>query len=182
MENPSAQNEGGEDQPEPLRVESVSQVAPVEQEPPVPKDLSPKENKDAQLAPNPPQKAESRIIEQFFEQHWNNFISKFKIPAIIFVLILLSFAAWRVSKFGPAPESFQQLEDAHHLTKLIDSLRNDFHTGEDDDVIKVSIIWGVDGLSRKGVGRWDSANRGKIIWDTDFDMSSTQNQQRVLDI
>ena len=74
------------------------------------------------------------------------------------------------------------LPDSHWVTKLQKSLRNDYHTGEDDDTIQVSFVWGIDGISKKGVGTWESDNRGTNVYDDNFDMSSVANQQRILDI
>lgn len=124
----------------------------------------------------------SRWIEIFFQDYWNNFISKFKWIIIPIVLIWVGIAIWRVTEFRSATVALEMLPSDHYLRKLIDSLRNDYHTGGNDDTINISIIWGIDGVNRGGIDRWDADNRGKIIWDSNFDMSSTSAQQRILDI
>jgi len=109
-------------------------------------------------------------------------MNKAKIPIIIFVVIWTGIAIWRISEFEPAKEALQMLPDEHWLNKVQTSIRNDYHTGEDDNTIQVSFVWGIKGLSKKGVGSWDSADRGTVVYDDDFDISSTTNQQRILDI
>ena len=109
-------------------------------------------------------------------------MDKAKIPIIIFVVIWVGLCIWRILEFDPDPEALQMLSDNHYLTKLRDGIRYDYHTGEDDNTIQVSFIWGIKGISRKGVSKWDASDRGKNVLDEDFDMSSTANQQRILDI
>jgi len=109
-------------------------------------------------------------------------MDKAKIPIIIFVAIWAGIAVWRITNFEPDPEALQMLPDSHRLTKLRDGVRNDYHTGEDDNTIQVSFVWGIKGISKKGVSKWDPSNRGTNVYDDDFDMSSTTNQQRILDI
>ena len=125
---------------------------------------------------------DERIIEKFFRVYWNVWMNKAKIFIIIFVVLWSAMCIWRITQFEPAKEALEMLSDDHWITKLQDSLRNDYHTGEDDDTIQVSFVWGFDGISKKGVGKWESDNRGTAVYDDDFDMSSTTNQQRILDI
>jgi hypothetical protein len=126
--------------------------------------------------------SDERIIEKFFRVYWNYVVSKLKWVIIAFVIIWAGIAIWRITEFKPATEAFSNLSDSHWLKKLQNSLRNDYHTGENDDSIKVSFVWGVKGVDKNGVGKWDSANRGTVKWDTDFDLAPEVNQQRVVDI
>jgi len=109
-------------------------------------------------------------------------MNKAKIPILIFVVIWAGLAIWRITQFEPAKEALKMLSDDHHITKLRNSLRYEYHTGEDDNSIQVSFIWGIKGLSKKGVSQWDASNRGTNVYDDDFDMSAPASQQRILDI
>jgi predicted RND superfamily exporter protein len=181
-----AQNEGGNAQADNLQVEDISQSpAGQDDEQQVEKRASiVRKQSEVENVPEA-QKAnvsESRWIEVFFKDYWNKYTAKFKWIIIPIVLIWVAIAIWRVTEFKPATEAVEMLPESHYLSKLVDSLRNDYHTGENDDTIKVSMIWGIKGLDRNGVGTWEADNRGTIVWDSDFDMSSTANQQRILDI
>ncbi|CAI2362894.1 unnamed protein product [Moneuplotes crassus] len=123
-----------------------------------------------------------RGIEYFFRVYWNNWINKAKIIILVFVGIWAVLAIWRITQFEPATEVIQMLPDSHYVTKLTNSLRNDYNTGENDNTIQISFVWGVKGINKDGVSSWDAADRGKIIWDDTFDMSSPTNQQRILTI
>jgi len=109
-------------------------------------------------------------------------MNKAKIFIVIGVVLWAGICLWRISQFEPAKEALQMLPDNNYIAKLQDSLRNDYHTGEDDNTIQISFVYGIKGISKKGVSRWDASDRGTVIFDDDFDMSSTVNQQRILDI
>ena len=126
-------------------------------------------------------KSETRV-ERFFATHWNTWTNKLKIPILIGALILVSLAIWRASRIEPATEALKWLEDDHPIEKLRQSLQNDYNQGENDEIIEVSIFWGVRGVDRSGTDRWDPTDIGKIIWDDDFDLTPEANQQRVIDI
>ena len=123
-----------------------------------------------------------RWMETFFRVYWNNWIYNAKFYILIFIIIWVAIAIWRIYLFEPAKEVIKMLPDNHYLTKLELSLRNDYHTGEYDYTIQISFLWGVKGINKKGVSKWDSFDRGSIIWDDKFDMSSPINQQRLIDI
>mmetsp|Transcript_18887 Transcript_18887/g.21142 ORF Transcript_18887/g.21142 Transcript_18887/m.21142 type:complete len:303 (-) Transcript_18887:312-1220(-) len=42
-------------------------------------------------------------------------------------------------------------------------------------------MWGIGGLDRSGISRWDAGNRGTLKWDDDFDLSLSANQQYIYD-
>lgn len=48
--------------------------------------------------------------------------------------------------------------------------------------MKVSLFWGVDGLDRSKVSRWDDSNYGDLVWDPGFSASSTQAQEFILNL
>jgi len=126
--------------------------------------------------------SEERFIEKFFRIYWNRWVYKVRWIVLICIAIFVALCVWRVTEFEPSTEANQILPDGHYLTKLRNSLRNDFHTGENDDSIKVSIIWGIQKVDNSGISRWDAENKGKLVYDSDFDLSLSANQQRIEDI
>ena len=49
-------------------------------------------------------------------------------------------------------------------------------------MVTVTLFWGVAGIDKSKVERWNEDYRGDIIWDNNFDMSSTQAQQQFITI
>ena len=58
----------------------------------------------------------------------------------------------------------------------LDILQDEFNTGENDANIKVYIFWGIDYLDKSDVGRWNSSELGKIVWDDEFTLAPETNQ------
>ena len=42
-------------------------------------------------------------------------------------------------------------------------------------------MWGLTGIDKDGVGKWDPGDLGAAIWDENFNMASTANQQYLYD-
>ena len=57
-----------------------------------------------------------------------------------------------------------------------------FEQNSEDDVAEVYIAWGLDGISTKGVDRWDINDRGEIKYDNDFDLSDPDAQVHLLNV
>jgi len=59
---------------------------------------------------------------------------------------------------------------------------NKYQSGGEQESIQISLFWGISGIDKDGSSLWDSEEYGSAIFDPDFDMSSTANQQRLYDI
>ena len=121
-------------------------------------------------------------IEAFFHDVWNHWMFKARYFIIFFTVVWIGIALWRTLLFKPANDAFKLMPDDHWLTELQDSLTEDYHTGANDNTIQVSFLYGVTGVDQSKVGRWDASDLGTIVWDDNFDMSSTTAQLRLLDI
>ena len=42
-------------------------------------------------------------------------------------------------------------------------------------------MWGIEGINKEGVDYYNASDIGTIIWDNEFNMSSTENQQKIYD-
>lgn len=77
------------------------------------------------------------------------------------------------------PESF--FPENNELLVYFNDIVTSFHTNPSDAYISVTLIFGTDGISRKGLSRWDQVNLGRVIWDTDFNMAPLENQEYIYD-
>ena len=132
--------------------------------------------------PQPAEVKELSLIEKFFGNYWTRGINKIKFFIMPLMLIWVGIAAWRASMLDRADEALQRLRKDHWLYKLEKVLTDDMHKTSDASLLNVYLVWGISGLDRSDVDRWDSTDIGKNIYDTDFDMSSEANQQRIVDI
>ena len=48
---------------------------------------------------------------------------------------------------------------------------NRFHSGENDNLLNINMVWGIDSIDRDGTNHWDPEDLGTVIWDNDFDLS-----------
>ena len=125
---------------------------------------------------------ELSVIEKFFANYWTKWIHKIKFFIMPLLLIWIGFAAYRASMLDRADEALQRLRSDHWLYKLQKVLTQDMHKASDASLLNIYMVWGVSGLDRSDVDRWDPTDIGKNIYDTEFDMSSEANQQRIVDI
>ena len=62
------------------------------------------------------------------------------------------------------------------------TVENDFNLGEDDKLIKMRCMWGIESIANHDESQWDSSMYGTIVWDEAFNLAPEANQQRLLDI
>ena len=49
----------------------------------------------------------------------------------------------------------------------------DFHSGKNDNVLKVYMVWGIKDINRDTIdNKWDSNDKGSVVWDDTFDLSN----------
>ena len=58
-------------------------------------------------------------------------------------------------------------------------LQDEFNQGEDDLVVKVKFIWGASEVDRSSASKWDPSDYGTIVWDSNFNLAPTANQERI---
>lgn len=74
----------------------------------------------------------------------------------------------------------QFFKEDHQLTKSFYATVNDFNEGDQGQSIVVDIMWGLNGINKTGVDRFNASDIGSADWDKEFDMSSKQAQQDIL--
>ena len=122
------------------------------------------------------------FIEKFFGNQWNSWINKLKFFIMPLLLIWVAICLWRVTELKRAQEPLNRLRDGHWLAVLEETLKDDMHKSADANALIVYLVWGIDKLDRNGLDRWDSTDIGKNVYDTSFDVSPIDHQQRIVDI
>ena len=129
-----------------------------------------------------PELKELSTIEKFFHNYWNHWMSKMKYIVFIVTLIWIGIAIWRVTLFKPAKDPIKRLSDDHELEILDNMITDEFHAALNTGKIEVSFIWGIKRLDRSGIGRWEPENRGKLVYDEEFNLAPEANQLRLSNI
>ena len=74
------------------------------------------------------------------------------------------------------------LPDTVPIEQARRTVEDDFNLGEDDKLIKMRLMWGLESISNHDESDWDSSKYGTLVWDEDFNLAPQANQQRILDI
>ena len=127
------------------------------------------------------QSEEYRCFEQFLGRKWSAWIGKTKVFNLIFFLILFVIAAIFGSQMEAQSEDEKWFADEHFMQKSQDEA-SEFSASETDGLVQLQITFGIVGVDRDGYSRWDPVKYGEVIWDEDFDMSSPEAQQYLLDV
>ena len=120
-------------------------------------------------------------LEKFFHKYWSRW-TRNKILIFGVTLVWIGIALWRITQLKSDTEKFSRFRKDHWLYKIRKSLTNDYHDSGQTNSIEVKLIWGINGVNRNGVSRWNSRDKGKLEYDTSFNLAKPQNQQRIVDI
>ena len=119
-------------------------------------------------------------IESFCSNKFNKFVKKTSILLIILLLSWLGVATYFTLIIQPLSEQGSCLSDANRILKAYNSQDKEFPKTADDSYVKVSLFWGVDGLDRSQLSRWDDSNLGELVWDPSFSVSSPEAQEFII--
>ena len=109
-------------------------------------------------------------------EHIDVFIKEKK-GALIILLALLGIGGFIIGLYiSPLTESTPMLPDDHPTIVVRNLLQDKFvETDTQEEVFRVSIVWGVAGLDRSNVGLWDPEDLGEPILDEDFTVTPPEN-------
>lgn len=81
------------------------------------------------------------------------------------------------------PTSQEQWFAPHHMWyNLYDDMAQQYMGGSVDDYVGVNLVFGISGLDRTGFDKFvPHLNRGSPIFDSNFDISTTVNQNAIID-
>ena len=119
-------------------------------------------------------------IESFCSNKFNKFVKKTSILLIILLLSWLGVATYFTLIIQPLSKQGSWLSDSNRVQRAYNLQRKEFPKTADDSHVKVSLFWGVEGLDRSHLSRWDDSNFGELVWDSSFSVSSPLAQQFIM--
>lgn len=105
------------------------------------------------------------MVEKFFDTTYMNFLSKFKYLILLVCISTTSYAGYRATEIRGLTELETYFRPDHFLVKAYWKAAYGFNDGDIGNAIVVDIMWGMDGISKKGVDGFNASQVGSIIWD-----------------
>lgn len=123
------------------------------------------------------------LLTRFFANTFHDFMMRiYGFVWIIFFCFGLSSIVF-IFEIEPLSKEEEYLPSDHPTMVTAKLIEDNFLAAASlKDAVIVSFIWGVAGLDRSDVGRWDATDLGKVIWDDSFTMSPPENQKFLLDL
>ena len=82
---------------------------------------------------------------------------------------------------GPLSKGEELMSKEHPLIETQRVMLQEFDTGlGSPSTLSVSITWGVKGVDRSDIGRWDASDMGVLQWDDEFTVAPVANQVALL--
>jgi len=144
------------------------------------------------VLPEPPTKGENgeksdtkeqlRWLERMFGGPFVDSLNKWPVkgPAMILFATLLGIGLWKTQELEP-PSKQESFWPDEHLSSRFERAQSEFASSAEDETATVTLFWGVKGLDRSDVSKWDSDAFGVAIWDESFDLPKPESQQFLLD-
>jgi len=124
---------------------------------------------------------EYRPVERFFNGFWTNWTMKLRYPLIVIAAAIIAVSVWLATKLETPPEAEKFLPDDFPAQKASLIVRNAFPAFDDSNNVNVHVVWGLSGIDREGIGRYNFEDVGEPILDDDFSLVTASAQQRILD-
>eukprot|EP00828_Plagiopyla_frontata_P023795 TRINITY_DN303_c0_g3_i5.p1 TRINITY_DN303_c0_g3~~TRINITY_DN303_c0_g3_i5.p1 ORF type:complete len:402 (-),score=51.82 TRINITY_DN303_c0_g3_i5:1404-2609(-) len=127
-------------------------------------------------------KEKYNLIERFFYQKYSPKLYQFRYAVLLIFFCWFAVTVYFTSQLQAPKEVTQTAPKTNILRKGKDHVL-DFHSGKNDNVLKVYMVWGISGINRDTrENKWDSNDKGSTIWDDTFDLSQEEAQQRIYDV
>ena len=119
-------------------------------------------------------------VERFFAGKWNNYVFKYRWHIIVFFIVWSIFASICTSFLEPLSMAEEYLPSDNRLQETLELVNEKLSSGGSSQ-ISVIMYFGVKDVDKEGVSQWDHQTIGKTVFDPDFDISSADSQQSILD-
>lgn len=112
-------------------------------------------------------------IDKFFDEKWNNAISKGRFVIVIFSLVWFGLSCFYAPQMGPQTEQPAFISEENPIWKPIQVMSDEF-PADAEGYSDVTIFWGTNDIDREGETPWDPDFIGELLWDEKFDMSTVE--------
>ena len=127
-------------------------------------------------------KAPMRIVERFFNDTYSPLLFKGRYVVAILFAAFGSGAMWCALQLRPPQELEPWYPTTHELQEFGDTFSSAFGQSGADEVQEVLVMYGLKGMDSSSVNFWDNTERGTLVWDKSFNMSSPEAQQFIYDL
>jgi hypothetical protein len=138
--------------------------------------------KDAEAAVEEMDMGKLRPIERFYRGPFFRFISspaRYVIVASFLALLVIGIV---LAAQLETPAEQEQWYPSEHMMQAFSNNRGRFMSSDEDRVVMVDLIWGLEGMDIAGVNRWKPSERGSLQLQPNFDASSEAAQRFLLQV
>lgn len=128
-----------------------------------------------------PEPGEYRSVERFFRGPWLKFVKSGRFVLIGIAVVLASLSLWRALTLDTPSELESFLPKNDPFVVPAETISDAFPRGNADFQLKVWVTWGVSGVDRSGLGRYDVNETGTVVLDNTFNLALATVQQRLFD-
>jgi len=125
---------------------------------------------------NPDLKELSRV-ESFFRDKVAPILNRneVKYPVVLVFVLILALSLWQAFLLEPPTEDEKWFPDTHAMQSLVDDMEDKFGASNEDWLVPLTVMWGIDGAKKSQLKRWDPNHRPDVEWDDDFPASFASN-------
>lgn len=136
---------------------------------------------DERDAQNEREDVQLSFAERVFHGVWTNTVYTLRYPLTVLVAGLLISSIYFATRLLPLSEAEQLLPNSHPVTVVQKVLRDEMGTrGTGHQQLQVRILWGVSGVDRTNLSRFDRTTPGTPILDKSFDLRPAEAQWHLL--
>jgi hypothetical protein len=114
--------------------------------------------------------------EKFFDGYWNDKVRKFRWGIIIFGFCIAIYAGVRSKEIKGLSRMEDYFAKTHYLSVALIKNKDGFNEGGVAQGITVDIMWGLKGINKDSVDKFNASDIGTAIWDNEFDITLGDNQ------
>ena len=120
-------------------------------------------------------------VERFFAGPWNTAVHKARWVLVLIGLGVAGYAGYRSTEIEGLKTLEVYFPDWHRTTHGYQAVISGFNDGAFGQTIAVDFMWGVEGINKTLVDRYNASDIGTVIWDPEFDLTPPENQQQAYD-
>ena len=121
-------------------------------------------------------------LDIFFKKKYAPLITKKPVAGCMTIggLIYIIFCMIMALQLEPPTEQEKWFPDDHMYQQIVDSMAT-FASAAEDQYIPVTAVFGLGDMNREDKSFWDAKDRGYVVYDDTFDLSSAASQAFFMD-
>jgi protein dispatched 1 len=124
----------------------------------------------------------NRAIERFFRDYFSKAVHYVRYLIVIIGVGVIAASAYASSTLKPLSKQEQWFPTWHFVGSALDWTDKYFGATENDRTVDVRMVWGVLTVDRTGTNFYDPADKGKVVWDSNFRPSRIEAQELFLSV